>query len=601
MVCFNCQHPNRSNARFCAQCAAPLFLQNKYRIVGLIGRGGFGAVYLAEQEHLGRVRCAIKEMFADPSSSLVEQQQNAAQFQFEASVLARQSHPMLPKVTDFFSEGGRYYLAMEYVEGETLEERLRRAGRPLLEPEVVAWAVSLCQVLEYLHTRQPNPVIHRDLKPSNIKITPDGSLKLLDFGIAKLLTVGQNTANAARAVSPPYAPLEQYGRGTDTRSDIYALGVTMYQLLTNHLPPDAPDRASQSVIPPRQHNPNLSAAIEAVVLKAMAQSPADRFASARDMRLALQGSPTLQAAQSIAQAHARVATVPPAMFPTMRWALWLIPVGVLVLALISFMLYSIVDSQTRANGIATRDAQGTQSAMLLATNTAYANMTATADASNNLMRAHGTRTAIALATAQFLETTNAAQHRQETFAAQTRERETARANNTHTAQAQLTSIAFAVQETSDARATQTTQAELAETATVKANQTATRAAAHRAATVKAARPFGENFTLGRDHIADDCTVAIQTQSIAQSAFQDDEWVYFATPFRTDQIGDKLYWTVRHPDGSLAWENIERELASDKDGCFWQGFGLGETPPTGTWRLTVEYQARIVYEVNFQIY
>ncbi|OQZ00100.1 MAG: hypothetical protein B6D41_00335 [Chloroflexi bacterium UTCFX4] len=94
-------------------------------MTGLIGRGGFGAVYLAEQLHLGNVPCALKEMFADPSISPVQCQQNAVQFQFEASVLARLSHPMLPKVTDFFSEGGRYYLAMEYVEGETLEERLQ--------------------------------------------------------------------------------------------------------------------------------------------------------------------------------------------------------------------------------------------------------------------------------------------------------------------------------------------------------------------------------------------------------------------------------------------------------------------------------------------
>lgn len=600
LPCPICRHPNRPHAHFCAHCAAPLFLQNKYRVTSLIGRGGFGAVYLAEQLHLGNVPCALKEMFADPSISPVQCQQNAAQFQFEASVLARLSHSMLPKVTDFFSEGGRYYLAMEYVEGETLEERLRRANRPLLEPEVVAWAVLLCQVLAYLHSRKPNPVIHRDIKPSNIKITPDGTLRLLDFGIAKLLTVGQNTANAARAVSPPYAPLEQYGRGTDARSDIYALGVTMYQLLTNHLPPDAPDRANQAVTPPRQHNPNLSPTTEAIVLKAMAQAPADRFANAREMQTALQNSPTLQAARPAGQANARVATVPPAPFSGVRVPLWLIPLGVLILALMGIFFYGIFDSQTRANTIATREMEGTRIAVAFATSTAYAIGTATADASNSIARGNATRTAIALETVQSIETVNASQYRQETFAAQTRASETARANGTRTAQAQLTSIALAVQETSDARATKTRQAELDETATVAANRTATRAAANRAATVQAGRPFGENFTFGRDHIADDCTVAIQTLSIAQSDFQDDEWVYFATPFRTDQIGDKVFWTVRRADGTIAWENIERELASDKNGCFWQGFGLGESPMTGSWKLAVEYESRIVYEINFRI-
>jgi hypothetical protein len=141
--------------------------------------------------------------------------------------------------------------------------------------------------LTYLHTRQPSPVIHRDVKPANIKITPDGKLKLIDFGISKVLAKG--TGDAARAVSPPYSPLEQYGKGlrTDARSDVYALGVTLYALLTNHLPPEAPDRATEVVLPPRQLNPALSPHTEVVILKAMAEKADERYQSAAEMKQAL--------------------------------------------------------------------------------------------------------------------------------------------------------------------------------------------------------------------------------------------------------------------------------------------------------------------------
>jgi len=287
MNCPNCQHVNRANAHFCANCRAPLLLQDKYRITRLLGRGGYGAVYYAEQLHLGNAPCAAKELLPDPNATPAQEQQAAAQFQFEANVLARLSDPALPKVTDSFKESGRYYLVMEYVEGETLEDFLARAGKPLPEAQVLAWAAQLCDALTYLHTRQPNPVIHRDIKPANIKITPDGKLKLIDFGIAKLMALGAGTATAARAVSPPYSPMEQYGTGTDARSDIYALGVTLYQLLTNSLPPKGPDRMTRALTPPRQLNPGLSANTEAVILKAIAVMPAARFQSTVEMKRAL--------------------------------------------------------------------------------------------------------------------------------------------------------------------------------------------------------------------------------------------------------------------------------------------------------------------------
>lgn len=298
MFCFHCHQSNRPNAHFCSNCRAPLLLQNKYRVSAQLGRGGFGAVYYAQQNHLGDVPCAIKELIPDPNANPQQLQQAATQFQLEASILARLSNSALPRVTDFFNEGDRYYLVMEYVEGETLEERLHQAGMPLPERVVLAWAEVLCDTLSYLHSQNP-PVIHRDLKPSNIKLTPEGRVKLLDFGIAKLLA--GNTYTAARAVTPPYAPLEQYGKRTDARTDIYALGVTLYQLLTNQLPPEAPDRAGEPVIPLRQINRALSAGTEAAILKAMAMDPANRFQDAQEFKRALQlsASPPKSSPQGI--------------------------------------------------------------------------------------------------------------------------------------------------------------------------------------------------------------------------------------------------------------------------------------------------------------
>lgn len=289
MNCPICQYPNRPAARFCASCRTPLILQGKYRITRLLGRGGYGAVFEAEHVGLGGAKYAIKELLPDPNGTPQQVQAASDQFHLEASLLANLRHHALPQVMDFFAEGGRDYLTMEFVEGETLEEALDRQRAPFAEAQVLEWASELCDVLTYLHTRQPSPVIHRDVKPSNIKLTPEGQLMLIDFGIAKFLASGVRTKGAARAVSPPYSPMEQYGRGvgTDARSDIYALGVTLYQLLTNHLPPEAPDRASEATISPRQWNSFVSPETEAIVLRATAISPADRYQSAAQMKDAL--------------------------------------------------------------------------------------------------------------------------------------------------------------------------------------------------------------------------------------------------------------------------------------------------------------------------
>ncbi len=310
MTCAVCGHTNRPNAHFCASCRAPLVLQQRYRVIRLLGRGGYSAVYQVEQLDLGSQH-ALKEISPDTQETTGEQQAAEEQFKLEARLLAELDHPALPQVTDFFVERKRLYLVMELIEGETLEERLQHVGQPLNEPEVVMWVHTLCDILTFLHTQQPQPIIHRDLKPSNIKITRRNEIKLIDFGIAK--RAGAKTQGAARAVSPPYSPLEQYGTGTDARSDIYALGVTAYQLVTNCLPPEAPNRMTEPVIPPRQINPRVSEWFEAAILKALTLEPGDRFPTAAEFKAALAAPVSLQTlAQpvSIIGASAAMPTIP---------------------------------------------------------------------------------------------------------------------------------------------------------------------------------------------------------------------------------------------------------------------------------------------------
>lgn len=272
-------------------------LRRRYRIEAPIGQGGMGSVYLAEDLRLEGRKCAVKAVRIDPTiePALITELQH--QFSREASVLARLDHPNLPKVSDYFTEDGLDYLVMDYVSGKNLKELMdeaRRSGRFLTEMEVMTWARQLCDALEYMHTQDP-PVLHRDIKPSNIKLAPSGLIKLVDFGLVKLLakdtsqtvTVLQGRGTAA------YTPLEQYGEDdshTDTRSDVYSLGATLYHLLTNQPPADARQRflSPEALQPPRQLNPAVSETVERAVLAAIAMHPDDRpsgMAELRDMLL----------------------------------------------------------------------------------------------------------------------------------------------------------------------------------------------------------------------------------------------------------------------------------------------------------------------------
>ncbi len=263
-------------------------LGGRYRIVKLIGEGGFGAVYQANDERFQATRVvAIKEM-SDTNLSTSEREKALVDFRREANLLVPLNHPNLPQVSDFFEEGTKAYLVMEFIEGKTLEQALDDAGRPLDEALVMDWALQLCSVLQYLHNRQP-PIIFRDMKPSNVMVTRDNQLKLIDFGIARIFKTSA-TKDTTLLGSQGYAPLEQYGRGqSDTRSDIYALGATLYHLLTGNVPADAPSRRvnPQVFLTPRQMNQHISQATEDIVLMAMEQDPDERFQSAEAMRKAI--------------------------------------------------------------------------------------------------------------------------------------------------------------------------------------------------------------------------------------------------------------------------------------------------------------------------
>jgi serine/threonine protein kinase len=270
-------------------------LRDRYEIIELVGQGGMGAVYKAEDLRLrGRV-CAVKEILPEliTGPGLETEGQAHDQFYREASTLARLDHPSLPKVSDFFSQDDREYLVMDFVPGKDLRqlvEEARQRDSFLEEETVLDWAVQLCEALTYLHTQDP-PVLHRDIKPSNIKLAPRGVLKLVDFGLVKLLqpdesrtvTVVQGRGTLA------YTPLEQYGGDTghtDVRTDLYSFGATLYHLLTGQPPADAKQRFLRpgSLKPPRDINPRVSVQTEKAILAAMAQHPDDRPASAEDLR-----------------------------------------------------------------------------------------------------------------------------------------------------------------------------------------------------------------------------------------------------------------------------------------------------------------------------
>jgi len=273
-------------------------LWSRYRIVQLVGRGGMGAIYQAEDLRLEGRLCAIKEIIPEPETNKERAEQLQSQFYREATVLACLDHPNLPKVSDYFAEGGRDYLVMDFVPGPDLRELIEEArarGEFLSEEQVLVWAGQLFDALEYLHSQDP-PLVHRDIKPANIKLTPSGTIKLVDFGLVKLMAPeDESTVTVLQGRGTvQYTPLEQYGGETghtDVRSDIYSTGATLYHLLTGHPPADAKQRflKPHALPPPRQLNPSISPHVERAILHAMAMHPDERPPSIAALRAELMG------------------------------------------------------------------------------------------------------------------------------------------------------------------------------------------------------------------------------------------------------------------------------------------------------------------------
>jgi len=273
-------------------------LRGRYRVRKIIGQGGMGCIYLADDLRLEGRQCALKEVEHDRTLPAKMVQEARDQFLREATVLARLDHPNLPKVSDFFSNGPRDYLVMDYIPGKDLRTLMTEAmAKKSFLPElgVLNWANQLADALSYLHEQNP-PILHRDIKPSNMKLTPTGVIKLVDFGLVKLLAPGEVTITVLQGQGTAlYTPLEQYGGDighTDVRSDIFSFGATLYHLLTNHAPTDARERfLNPDALPePRLLNPNVSLRTQKAILWAMELHPDNRPESVEAFRETLIGS-----------------------------------------------------------------------------------------------------------------------------------------------------------------------------------------------------------------------------------------------------------------------------------------------------------------------
>ena len=265
-------------------------LQERYRIVRQLGRGGMGAVYEAEDLRLG-ITVALKETLSTEAG-------RRKQFEHEARLLAGMQHAALPRVSDHFVEGERAFLVMQFIVGVDLARIVAQQPGPFPRDCVIAWADQLLDALIYLHSRD-RQVIHRDIKPHNLKLTAGGQIFLLDFGLAKAQAPASDpsitSSQAFFGYTRHYAPLEQIqDQHTDPRSDIYALGATLYHLLTGSKPPDAMVRATavgtgqpDPLRPANRVHAAVGAQIAGILAKAMAQKPEDRYASATEFREAL--------------------------------------------------------------------------------------------------------------------------------------------------------------------------------------------------------------------------------------------------------------------------------------------------------------------------
>jgi serine/threonine protein kinase len=259
-------------------------LQDRYLVLALHGSGGMSSVYRARDLHFPNVTkvVAVKEMInlaTDPTMH----EMVVRNFEREADLLATLSHPAIPRIYDYFTQENNSYLVMEFIEGKDLEAVLRESDEALPEDQVVNWAVELCDVLQYLHNHKPQPVIFRDVKPSNIMVDNHATIRLIDFGIARVFQPGQKGTMIG---TDGYAPPEQYRGEASPAGDLYALGATLHHLLTRRDPRAEPP-FSFSERPIREINPRVSAELEGTINASLAYNPQDRFPSADAMKTAL--------------------------------------------------------------------------------------------------------------------------------------------------------------------------------------------------------------------------------------------------------------------------------------------------------------------------
>jgi serine/threonine protein kinase len=272
-------------------------LNNKYNIKKVLGQGGFGITYLAEDTLLDIDVC-IKELFISGNSTrganMTVLTQNMKEFSFadfkdrflqEAKQLARFGHPNIVRVMEFFEANNTAYVVMEYIAGKNLKDYIAENG-VMTEQQALPMIHQLFDAVEEVHNAG---MLHRDLKPDNILLTAKNRVVLIDFGSAREFTEGKTITQTAM-LTPGFAPIEQYSnrakRGTFT--DIYALGATMYYMLTGHKPIAATDRYREQLPAPHQVNPQISTQLSSAVMMAMEMKEEDRFQSVGDFRVALQ-------------------------------------------------------------------------------------------------------------------------------------------------------------------------------------------------------------------------------------------------------------------------------------------------------------------------
>lgn len=279
-------------------------LQNRYRIMGTLGMGGFSAVYQARDMHFASVTrlCAIKEMI-NVSSDQETQDLARRSFETEASILATLQHPAIPDVYDYFSQDERSYLVMEFIRGKDLEATLDDRRKMITQDEALDWSKQICEVLIFLHSHKPKPIIFRDMKPSNIMLDQRGRVRVIDFGIAKVFQ--QSGVKGTMIGTEGYSPPEQYRGEASPAGDIYAYGATMHHLLTMKDPRMQPPFSWQERVL-TEINSTVTPAFEAIINRCLAYRAGDRYTDGM----------ALQEAIRLLEESARPATSPAAAVPT---------------------------------------------------------------------------------------------------------------------------------------------------------------------------------------------------------------------------------------------------------------------------------------------